>query len=149
LPVGQPEALTKKVTAHLAQPRMRAQVMTGFAGISLLLAAIGLYGVLSQSVAQRRREIAIRLALGAEGKDVVRLILRRALAIAVGGVLGGTVIALIGARAVRSLLFGISALNPLLYAGAAGVLIAVAILAASLPARRAAKTDPMASLRAD
>jgi predicted permease len=149
LPVAPPEALTKKVMAHLAQPKMRAQVLTGFSGISLLLAAIGLYGVLSQSVAQRKREIAIRLALGADRKSVVRLILGRALAIAGGGVLAGTAIALLGARAVRSVLFGISALNPALYAGAAGILIAVAVLAALLPARRAAATDPMTSLRAD
>jgi predicted permease len=149
LPVGQPEALAKKVMAHLAQPKMLAQVLTGFSGVSLFLAAIGLYGVLSQSVAQRKREIAIRLALGADRQSVVRLILGRALAIAMGGVLAGTALALLGARAVRSVLFGISTLNPALYAGAAGVLIAVAILAALLPARRAAATDPMASLRAD
>ena len=80
---------------------------------------------------------------------MVRLILGRALTIAVVGILAGTAIALLGARAVRSVLFGISALNPALYAGAAGVLIAVAILAALLPARRAATTDPMTSLRAD
>jgi ABC-type antimicrobial peptide transport system permease subunit len=128
---------------------MRAQVLTGFSGISLFLAAIGLYGVLSQSVAQRKREIAIRLALGADRQSVVRLILGRALAIAMGGVLAGTAIALLGARAVRSILFGISTLNPALYAGAAGVLIAVAMLAALIPARRAAATDPMTSLRAD
>lgn len=149
LPVGRPEALTKKVMAHLAQPKMRARVLTGFSGISLFLAAIGLYGVLSQSVAQRKREIAIRLALGADRQSVVRLILGRALAITTGGVLAGTAIALLGARAVRSILFGISALNPALYAGAAGVLIAVAVVAALIPARRAAETDPMASLRAD
>ena len=149
LPVGQPEALTKRVMAHLAQPKMRAQVLTGFSGISLFLAAIGLYGVLSQSVAQRKREIAIRLALGADRQSIMRLVLGRALAIAMGGVLAGTAIALLGARAVRSILFGISTLNPALYAGVAGVLITVAILAALIPARRAAATDPMTSLRAD
>jgi putative ABC transport system permease protein len=149
LPVDEPEPLTKKVMAHLAQPKMRAQVLTGFSGISLFLAAIGLYGVLSQSVAQRKQEIAIRLALGADRKDVVRLILGRALAITAGGVLAGTVIASLGAKAVRSVLFGISALNPALYAGAAGVLIVVAIIAALLPARRAARVDPMTSLRSN
>jgi len=149
LPVGQPEALTKRVMAHLAQPKMRAQVLTGFSGISLFLAAIGLYGVLSQSVAQRKREIAIRLALGADRQSIMRLVLGRALAIAMGGVLAGTAIAMLGARAVRSILFGISTLNPALYAGVAGVLITVAILAALIPARRAAATDPMTSLRAD
>jgi ABC-type antimicrobial peptide transport system permease subunit len=77
------------------------------------------------------------------------LIFGRALAITMGGVLAGTVIALLGARAVRSILFGISTLNPAIYAGAAGVLIGVAILAALIPARRAAATDPMTSLRAD
>ncbi len=149
LPMEQPEALAKKVMAHLAQPKMRAQVLTGFSVVSLFLAAIGLYGVLSQSVARRRREIAIRLALGADQRKIVGLILRRALGIVLGGVLAGTAIALVGAKAIRSILFGISALNPALYAGAAGVLIVVAILAALAPARRAAKTDPISSLRTD
>ena len=149
LPVEQPEALAKKVMAHLAQPKMRAQVLTGFSAVSLFLAAIGLYGVLSQSVARRRREIAIRLALGADRRNIIRLILKRALGIALGGVLVGTVIALVGARAIRSVLFGISALNPALYAGAAGILILVAIVAALAPARRAAATDPTTNLRAD
>jgi len=75
--------------------------------------------------------------------------LRRALGIALGGVLVGTAIALVGARAIRSVLFGISALNPALYAGAAGILILVAIVAALAPARRAAATDPTTNLRAD
>jgi len=149
LPVEQPEALAKKVISHLAQPKMRAQVLTGFSAVSLFLAAIGLYGVLSQSVARRRREIAIRLALGADQGKIIGLILRRALGIVLGGVLAGTAIALVGAEAIRSILFGISALNPALYAGAAGVLIVVAILAGLVPARRAAKTDPVSSLRAD
>ena len=149
LPVEQPEALAKKVISHLAQPKMRAQVLTGFSAVSLFLAAIGLYGVLSQSVARRRREIAIRLALGADQRKIIGLILRRALGIVLGGVLAGTAIALIGARTIRSVLFGISALNPALYAGAAGVLIVVAILAALAPARRAAATDPTTNLRAD
>jgi len=149
LPVEQPEALAKKVMAHLVQPKMRAQVLTGFSAVSLFLAAIGLYGVLSQSVARRRREIAIRLALGADQGKIIGLILRRALGIVLGGVLAGTAIALVGAEAIRSILFGISALNPALYAGAAGVLIVVAILAGLVPARRAAKTDPVSSLRAD
>jgi putative ABC transport system permease protein len=149
LPVELPESLTSTMTTHLAQPKMRAQVLTGFAGISLFLAAIGLYGVLSQSVAQRKREIAIRLALGAERKDVVRLILGRALAIATAGVLCGTIIAGASARTMHSVLYGVSALNPLLYAGAVGVLLAVAMIAAFVPARRAATVDPMTSLRAD
>jgi len=120
-----------------------------FGVLALFLAAIGLYGVLSQSVARRRREIAIRLALGADQGKIIGLILRRALGIVLGGVLAGTAIALVGAEAIRSILFGISALNPALYAGAAGVLIVVAILAGLVPARRAAKTDPVSSLRAD
>jgi predicted permease len=149
LPIGQPEPLAKKVMGRLAQPKMRAQVLTGFSAVSLFLAAIGLYGVLSQSVARRRREIAIRLALGADQRKIIGLILKRALGIVLGGVFAGTAIALVGARAIHSVLFGISTLNPALYASAAGVLILVAILAALAPARRAAKTDPMSSLRAD
>jgi putative ABC transport system permease protein len=149
LPVEQFDPLDKKVAAHLAQPKMRAQVLTGFSGISLLLASIGLYGILSQAVAQRKREIAIRLAVGAGRKDVVRLIMRRALAITVLGVLGGTVLALLGARAVHSVLYGISALNPVLYAGAIFVLLSIAVIAALVPAKRAASVDPMINLRSE
>jgi len=149
LPVEQFDPLDKKVTTHLAQPKMRAQILTGFSGISLLLASIGLYGILSQAVAQRKREIAIRMAVGADRRDVVRLIMRRSLAITVAGVLCGTVFAFIGARAVRSVLYGISPLNPLLYAGAICMLLAISIIAAFVPAKRAASVDPMTNLRSE
>lgn len=149
LPVEQFDPLDKKVMTHLAQPKMRAQVLTGFSGISLLLASIGLYGILSQAVAQRKREIAIRLAVGANRTDVVGLIMRRSLAITMAGVICGTAVACATARAVHSVLYGISPFNPLLYAGAACVLLAVSMVAAFVPARRAATVDPMSNLRAE
>lgn len=149
LPIDELSPLGNELEKHLAQPRMRAQVLTGFAGISLLLAAIGLYGILAQSVTRTKRSIAIRMALGARRKDVVRLVMARALSITAAGVLCGTAISVAAARAVHSVLYGISPLNPPLYAGAAGVLLAVSVAAALLPARRAANVDPMTTLRAE
>jgi predicted permease len=149
LPIDRFDPLDKRVMAHLAQPKMRAEVLSGFSGISLLLASIGLYGVLSQAVAQRRREIAIRLAVGADRKDVIGLVLRRSLAITAAGVFCGTVIAFAGAKAVHSVVYGISPLNPLLYAAAACVLFAVSLMAAFMPARRAAAVDPATNLRTE
>lgn len=149
LPVEQFDSLDKKLMTHLGQPRMRAQVLTGFSGIALLLAAIGLYGILSQAVAHGKREIAIRLALGANRAEVTALVVRRALAITAAGVAGGTILAGIGAMAVRPVLYGISPLNPLPYAAALAVLFAVSIAAAFVPARRAAAVDPMLNLHAE
>jgi ABC-type antimicrobial peptide transport system permease subunit len=149
LPLGRFDPLDAKLTAHLAQPKLRAQVLTGFSTVSLLLAAIGLYGILSQSVAQSKREIAIRLALGANQRQIVRLGIRRALAITAAGVVCGVALAFLGARAVRSVVYGISPLNPVLYLSVSCVLFAVALAAAFFPARRAAAVDPMTNLRAE
>jgi predicted permease len=149
LPLGRFDPLDARLMAHLAQPKLRAQVLSGFSGISLLLAAIGLYGILSQTVAQGKREIAIRVALGADRRKIVRLVVRRAISITAVGVVTGTALAFTGARAVRSILYGVSPLNPALYVGATCVLFAIALLAAFVPARRAASVDPIINLRAE
>jgi predicted permease len=149
LPVPPPESLESAVTTRLAQPRTRAQLLIVFASISLFLTAIGVYGVLSESVVRRQPELAIRMSLGATRAEISRLVLSRSLAVAAAGVLVGTMVALGGARAVRSMVYGISAFNPVLYCSAGLLLLLVAVLAAYLPARRAASVDPMSALRGD
>ena len=123
-------------------------VMLGIAGaMALSLGIIGIYGVISYSVAQRRREIGIRLALGAQSADVVGMVLKQGAKLAFVGVCIGVVAALGLARLMASLLFGVTAHDPLTFAAVAALLIAIALLACYLPARRAMKVDPMVALR--
>jgi predicted permease len=136
------------VIARSIWPRRLVGLMLGvFAVIALLLAAVGVYGVMSYAVAQRTHEIGLRMALGAEVRHVLRLIVGRGLALA--GI--GAAIGLLGAfgitRALKSLLFGVSATDPLSFAGIAVLLTGAAFLASYLPARRAARVDPMVALR--
>jgi len=149
LPVAPPESLESVVARHLSQPRIRAQLLVVFAGLSLLLTAIGIYGVLAGSVTSRRSEIAIRMAVGADRQRISRLVVGRSVMIAIGGIIGGTIVILAGARLLRSMVYGISAFNPSVYCSAAALLLIVAVLAAYLPARRAASVDPMSALRGD
>jgi putative ABC transport system permease protein len=120
-----------------------------FAGVGLLLAAIGLYGVLAYSVARRTREIGIRMALGAQIADVIRLILNQGLVlVAVGGVIGMAV-ALATGRILRAYLFGVSSADPVTFGAVALLLGAVALLACWLPARRATRINPTEALRCE
>jgi len=112
-----------------------------------LLTAIGIYGVLTESVARRRSEIAIRMAVGAAGTQILRLIIGSSVAIASGGITAGTIAVLCGASVLRSMVYGVSALNPIIYCSTALLLLIVAVLAAYLPARRAASVDPMNALK--
>jgi len=141
--------LTSKVSASVAAPRFSAAVLGGFAALALLLAAIGLYGVLSYGVSQRRREMGIRAAMGATRAQLVGLVLREGLAVvAVGLVIGlGSAAAL--ARYLQSLLFGITPLDLWAYAAAPAVLLLVALAACAIPARRAAAVDPAEALRCE
>jgi ABC-type antimicrobial peptide transport system permease subunit len=118
-----------------------------FAGLALFLSAIGLYGLLASSVAQRTSEIGIRLALGAQRSEVVRMILYEALRLLAAGIVLGAVALLFVVRFVRDMLYGVSAFNPATLAGTVALLAAVAFLAALVPARRAASLDPMEALR--
>jgi putative ABC transport system permease protein len=118
-----------------------------FAGVGLLLAAVGLYGVLAYSAARRTREIGIRMALGAQIADVMRLVVGQGLLLlAVGSIIGVT-IALASARVLRAYLFGVTSTDPITFAAVAILLGAVSLVACWLPARRAARVDPMAALR--
>ena len=120
-----------------------------FAAVAMGLAAIGIYGVISYSVTQRTREIGIRIALGAERSDVLRLVVGQGTVLAVSGVAVGLAGALALTRVMRSLLFGVSATDPAIFAGAAAFLAAVAMMASYIPARRAMAVDPTVSLRYD
>jgi ABC-type antimicrobial peptide transport system permease subunit len=133
----------------LAPRRFAMQLLGVFAVSALLLAALGLYGVISYGVAQRRREIGIRVALGAERNGVLRLVVGDGLRLAALGVGIGIVISFMGARLVQSQLFGVSAFDPLTIAVTAGLLLCAAALASYLPARRATQVDPAVTLRVD
>ena len=127
--------------------RYPALLLSGFAALALLLSVVGVYGVLSTTVSQRRREIGIRVALGAQGRDIRRLVLGQAAGLALGGVLLGAALSISLTRLLRSLLFGVSATDPLVLLAAASLLLAVTLIAAWLPARRAARTDALQALK--
>jgi ABC-type antimicrobial peptide transport system permease subunit len=118
-----------------------------FAGLALVLACIGVYGVLAYAVAQRTREIGVRMALGARPVDVTRMILERGMKLSTMGLLAGGILAAVLGGLLRALLFGVTAIAPGIYAGTAAALVLVAMLACVVPAQRAACVDPAVALR--
>jgi predicted permease len=141
--------LTSRVSASVAQPRFSASVLGGFAVLALLLAAIGLYGVLSYGVSQRRREMGIRAAMGASRGQLVRLVVQEGMVVVVVGLVVGLGAAAGLARFIETLLFGITPLDLWAYALAPAVLLMVAVIACAIPARRAARVDPAEALRCE
>jgi len=131
----------------VGQPRLYMLLVGAFAVVALLLAATGLYGVLAQGVVQRTREIGIRVALGAERRDIVRMVVRQALALAAVSIAVGLVAALFATGVLRGLLYGVRPNDPVTLGGVVVTLAAVTLLAAFLPARRAARVAPMEALR--
>jgi predicted lysophospholipase L1 biosynthesis ABC-type transport system permease subunit len=136
-----------RVMTSLAKPRLYAVVLAWFAVFALLIAGVGLFGVLSFSVAQRTREIGVRSALGAQAHDIVALVLRQALWIVGAGVAIGVAVALAGVRVLSAFLYGISPHDALTFIAVPIVIVAVAAVACLVPARRAAKVDPLTALR--
>jgi ABC-type antimicrobial peptide transport system permease subunit len=120
-----------------------------FGGLALLLAAVGLYSVIAYNVTQRRHELGVRIALGAQGRDVLRLVVGSGLRVAIAGIVIGGSIALVAGRFIAPLLYRVSPKDPLIYVIAAVTLLAVAMLASLIPARRATRVDPNVVLRAD
>ena len=141
------EIMSETIATQLAVDRMIAVLLSVFGGAALLLAAIGIYGVMGYAVAQRTREIGIRVALGAERGDIMKLIVRRGMVLTIIGAGLGLAFAFGLTRAVKSLLFGVSATDPLTFGAIVTLLVAVALLACYFPARRATKVDPVVALR--
>jgi putative ABC transport system permease protein len=137
------------VDRSLWRQRLHGAVLGIFAALSLVLACIGLYGVLSYAVAQRTRELGVRIALGATSGDVVRLVLRESGVLVIGGVAVGLLAALFAARLLQSLLYGVGSGDLLTFTTVPVGLAAVALLASAIPARRAAEVDPIAAIRAE
>jgi putative ABC transport system permease protein len=133
----------------LAVRRASSVLISGFAVLALVLACIGIYGVMAYAVVQRTREIGVRMALGAQRADVLRMILKFGLRMTLAGVVIGLAGALASSRLLASLLFQVSAINPLIFSFASVVLVGMAILASFLPARRATRIDAMQALRAE
>ena len=149
LPVGSLRTTREIVSSLRAQPRVRATLLGSFGLLTLLLAAVGVGGVMAQMVEQRRRDIGIRIALGALASDVRRLVLTQTLRLTFAGIAVGLLGAALAANVLRSLLFGISALDPATFIVVVILLSLVALSAAYIPASRAAKLDPMATLRSE
>jgi ABC-type antimicrobial peptide transport system permease subunit len=147
LPVFGAQTLNEVVSASLAQRRFLMEMVALFALTALLLAGLGIYGVISYAVGERTHEIGIRLALGAQKGEVMKLIMREGLRLAVTGAAAGLVCALIVSRLMAGLLYGVRPTDPLTFAVVAILLMGVAVLACYIPARRAMKVDPMVALR--
>jgi putative ABC transport system permease protein len=146
-PIASVRRMDDLLAAATARYRFNLLLLSLFAASALLLAAVGLYGVISQLVAQRTREIGIRLALGAEPRRVLRLVLGEGLRLAAAGLAVGVAAALLASRVMATLLFEVRATDALVYASVPLLLAAVALLATYIPARRATRVDPTISMR--
>ena len=147
LPVDDVHTMRDVLGSSVAEPRFNTALLSLFAAAALLLAAVGIYGVLSYTVTQRTNEIGVRMALGAGRARVLRLVVAQGLGVALAGIVVGTAAALGLARVLASLLHGVSGRDPLIFAGAAALLALVAAAATYLPARRASRIEPVVALR--
>jgi len=145
--ISRAQTMEQLVAANVAEPRFRSLLLSLFALTSLVLAAVGLYGVVAFSVSQRRAELGLRVALGADRSDVLRLVMKEGMMPVAAGIAVGLIGATAIARVMQSLLFGVDALDPATFAGVAVALTAVALLACYVPARRAMRVDPAGMLR--
>jgi putative ABC transport system permease protein len=147
LPIARPATLSTLVDESVVQPRFSMLLLAGFGVIALVLASIGMYGVISYSVARRTREIGIRMALGAAPRSVFRMVLGQGARIVSVGLAIGLVASFFVARLMTSFLYGVRSTDPATYAAVCALLIFVALLACYLPARRATRVDPTVALR--
>ena len=149
MPIYDVMTLDERIAANLARPRFNAGMLALFAGAALLLAAVGVYGVVAYSVSSRQRDLGVRIALGASARHVLGMVLSEAARLAVFGAAIGIAGAVALTRLIQSLLFGVGAADPAIFAAAAGILVLVAVGAAFFPARRASVVDPMIVLRSE
>lgn len=148
-PVSDITTMQQIISETVARPRFFTLLLGGFAGLAVVLAALGVYGVIAYSVNRRAYEIGIRMALGARAENVLRLIIGQGIAPALAGLALGLVVAFALTRVLSSLLFGVDAADPATFASVAALLVIVALLASWLPARRAARMNPMSALRSE
>jgi ABC-type antimicrobial peptide transport system permease subunit len=149
LPVSNLRTQQEQIRLSLQRERLFARLATLLGGVTLLLAMIGLYGVLAYSVTRRTPELGLRMALGADRRSVRWMVLKQSLVLVVTGLAVGIPAAIGGSRFVSSLLFDINPTSPLTLTVAAGIMLSVSLIAAFVPAHRASRVDPMVALRAD
>jgi putative ABC transport system permease protein len=149
VPIANTKSMEQALSVSMGSRRFNLLLLTLFAATAVLLAVTGVYAVMSYSVTRRRQEIGIRIALGAQSRDVLRLVLGRGVRLVVAGVILGVIGGLASTRLVSSLLFGVTALDPLAFAMASALLAAVGISASYFPARKATAVDPISALRSE
>ena len=149
LAIGNVRLMDKVADESIATPRFSFFLVGLFAGLAIVLAAIGTYGVISYSVSQRIPEFGLRLALGAPPSGMQLMVLLQAMRLALGGAVIGLAVALVLARVMSSMIYNVSPADPFTFVSVVTMVVAIALLACYLPARRAAKANPMAALRAD
>ncbi len=147
LPIPKVQTMDDIFAGAIAEQRLNTMLLGMFAGVALLLAAVGIYGVMSYATSQRMHEMGIRVALGASKRDILKLVVGQGMLLALAGVAAGIIASLLLARVLRTLLFGISSTDLVTYATTPAILIVVAFVACYLPARRATRVDPISTLR--
>ncbi|MGA8028804.1 MAG: FtsX-like permease family protein [Bryobacteraceae bacterium] len=146
-PLSEIRTMDQVLESTLGQRRVMMLLLASFAGLAVVLAMIGIYGVIAYSVAQRAQELSIRRALGAQQRDILRLVISQALTMAIAGVAIGVLGAFALTRVMKNLLFHVSATDPASFVFIAPLFVTAALAASYIPAMRAARTDPMAALR--
>jgi len=149
LAVAEVQWMDEVADATVATPRFAFVLVGMFAGLAILLAAIGTYGVIAYSVSRKTSEFGLRMALGAQRMDVLMLVLRQAAVLTLSGVVLGLGFGLLAGRALKSMIYDVNPFDPLIFSAAGGLVMVMALAACCVPARKATKADPMIALRAE